>query len=69
MSCDRTTKGPLPVKFYEGENKFLRAAQRATGVPMVELVRRGVRLMERQQQLLHSYGFVLDLQREQDSKR
>lgn len=59
-------ESPIPVRFFHAETGFLREAKSATGVPVVELVRRSVRLMQRQQQLLHSYGFILDLTREEN---
>jgi hypothetical protein len=68
MASQTVGKCPLPVKFYGAEDDFLRSAHSATGVPMVELVRRGVRLMARQQHLFRSYGFILDLGREQNKE-
>lgn len=59
---------PIPVRFFDTEENFLHAANSSTGVPIVELVRRGVRLMQRQQQLCRSYDFLLGLPREQNQK-
>lgn len=61
MNTCHVAKGPLPVKFYPMESDFLREAHRITGVPMVELVRRGVRFLKRQQELSRSYGFITEL--------
>lgn len=68
MDASTVGKGPLPVKLYPAEDQFLRAAHGVTGVSMVELARRGIRLMERQQRLFNSYAFILELKREQDQK-
>ncbi|MEP7016026.1 MAG: hypothetical protein ABI925_11345 [Verrucomicrobiota bacterium] len=54
-------KTPVPVRFRPGEDKFLTEAKSATGLPKLELIRRGVRLLQRQQQIVHSYAFILDL--------
>lgn len=56
------TKGnPVPVRFLKSEDKFLHEAAAATGMPVSEIIRRSVRLMHRQQQILHTYGFLIDL--------
>ncbi len=52
---------PLPVRFGDGEDTFLQAAARDTGLSVSELVRRSVRLMRRQHQLVNGYSFVIDL--------
>ena len=52
---------PVPVRFKEDEEQFLEAAVLATGMPAAELVRRGVRLLRRQQQAAASFGFLIDL--------
>jgi hypothetical protein len=56
------TKGnPVPVRFETEEDQFLREAQEATGMPVSEIIRRSVRLMKRQKQIVQSYGFILEL--------
>lgn len=52
---------PVPVRFGENENKFLAIARKQTGLPSSELVRRAVRLMRRQQELVRGFSFVVDL--------
>lgn len=52
---------PIPIRFKTEENTFLADAAAATGIPVCELVRRGVRLMKRQQQLVQGYGFIMEL--------
>jgi hypothetical protein len=58
-----TTKrdGPIPTRFKTAENAFLIEAAAATGIPVCELIRRGVRLMKRQQQLVRGYSFIAEL--------
>lgn len=52
---------PIPTRFRGDEEQFLREAKDATGVSTLELIRRGVRLMKRQQEIVRSYGFILEL--------
>ncbi len=61
-ASNSTHKGPpIPVRFQPGEDEFLHEAADATGLNISELIRRGVRLLQRQRESLQSYGFLLDL--------
>ena len=52
---------PIPVRFTETEESFLREAATQTGLPSSELIRRAIRLMKRQQELVRGFSFVLEL--------
>lgn len=52
---------PRPVKFDKVTDAFLNKAAHETGMNVSELIRRSVRLMRRQSQMLRGYGFILDL--------
>lgn len=52
---------PIPVRFSEAETSFLSEAHQTTGLPTAELIRRAVRLMRRQRELVRGYSFVVEL--------
>lgn len=52
---------PVPVRFGQAEDVFLQDAARDTGLPVSELVRRSVRLMKRQHQIVRGFHFVVEL--------
>jgi hypothetical protein len=54
-------KSPLPVRFRPDEDQFLRQATLATGIPTLEIIRRSVRFLKRQHDLVRSYAFIADL--------
>jgi len=55
------TTDPVPTRFFEKEAAFLSRARQETGMPVSELIRRSVRLMQRQQEVQGTYGFVIEL--------
>jgi len=62
MNATTTAKTkPIPTRFDEPESAFLHQAAQATGMSVSELLRRSVKLMKRQKEVLNSYHFVLDL--------
>lgn len=52
---------PVPVRFTKAELDFLAVTTNRTGLNSAEVVRRAVRLMERQQRIGGSYSFLLEL--------
>jgi hypothetical protein len=57
----KTKTNPIPVRFEQGEDQFLRKASSDTGLAVAELIRRSVRLLKRQTTASHNYAFVLEL--------
>lgn len=52
---------PIPTRFDQPEDQFLKEAAEVTGMSVSEMVRRSVKLMRRQRELVNSYSFVLEL--------
>jgi hypothetical protein len=57
-----TKKGkPVPVRFARADSLFLEDAAEVTGLCQAEIVRRAVRLVEREKRREGSFGFLIEL--------
>jgi hypothetical protein len=52
---------PVPTKFLTRERAILSEAKRVTGYSNSELIRRAVRLLGRQREVVNDYGFLVSL--------
>lgn len=58
---DPQTSHPVPTRFFQHEAEFLADVSKQTGLPVSEIIRRSVRLMKRQKEILRGYGFIIEL--------
>lgn len=52
---------PKPIRFFPSDEKIISAATTATGMNRAEVLRRAVRLLDRQKNLVDGYEFLLRL--------
>lgn len=52
---------PIPTKFFASDTKIINAASQNTGLPNSEIIRRAVRLLGRQSEVVNGYEFILRL--------